>query len=226
MPAASSRFKEIADKYPDYSEADQALWYLGQSLERMRQPKLAAPFYARILTDYPLSPISHDAKARLTALHQPIPKPTKAMMARARADAAVRRKAHRNMLAKFGGTFASGPDFSQTRHGPVRIGEPPPGAVVEAKTNPPSTGTGEANVAVQTLNDSDASPAKAGAATSSSADAPSAASPSSDADSTKTSATAATASTGDAKPKPDSAADSPQPPKKKKKHRLLKVIPY
>ncbi|HEV2177973.1 MAG TPA: outer membrane protein assembly factor BamD [Terriglobia bacterium] len=158
-PAARIRFQEIADKYPDYSQADHALWYLGQTLERLRQPTQAATFYARIITDYPLSPDVRLAKLRLAALRQPIPKPTKAMLARARADAADRRRRSRlDVISEVEGVMSSSPDVSRTRHGPVRVGEPPTGTVEEAKAPAPSPGT--ASVSVEQLGDSDPGPAK------------------------------------------------------------------
>lgn len=73
--AARSRFEEIADHYPDFSKADSTLWYLGQTLERLKQSDEAVPYYARLITEHPLSPLVSEAKGRLTALHQPIPAP-------------------------------------------------------------------------------------------------------------------------------------------------------
>ena len=139
MRAAQSRFQEIADRYPDFSRVDNALWYLGQSLERLRRAHDAAPYYARIITDHPLSPLVGDAKERLTALHQPIPRPTRAMLARAQADAASR--PGKDLLQKMGGFLSSGPDTSATRRGPVRLGGPKPSEVEVAKAPEPTPGT-------------------------------------------------------------------------------------
>ena len=139
MRAAQSRFQEIADRYPDFSRVDNALWYLGQSLERLRRAHDAAPYYARIITDHPLSPLVGDAKERLTALHQPIPRPTRAMLARAQADAASR--AGKDLFQKMGGFLSSGPDTSATRRGPVRLGGPKPSEVEVAKAPEPTPGT-------------------------------------------------------------------------------------
>jgi outer membrane protein assembly factor BamD len=124
--AARSRFEEIADNYPNFSQADQALWYLGQTLERLKTPNEAILYYARILTDYPLSPLVGDAKGRLTAMHQPIPRATKATMARAHADAFDQQQHRRSMFQKIVGVMASTPDVSATRRGPVVLGPRPP----------------------------------------------------------------------------------------------------
>src|SRR5438477_13081218 len=90
-PAAIARLQSLANKYPLYSKADEALFLLGQSYEgeitmvrakkfaevskaRMIQDltKSAAEAYSRILTRYPLMDRVDDAKARLQALHQPV----------------------------------------------------------------------------------------------------------------------------------------------------------
>lgn len=145
MRAAQSRFQEIADRYPDFSRVDSALWYVGQSLERLRKANEAAPYYARIVSEHPLSPLVDDAKERLTALHQPIPRPTRAMLARAQADAA--RRPGKDLFQKMGGFLSSGPDTSATRRGPVRLGAPKPSSVEVAKGPEPAPGT--ANIVVQ-----------------------------------------------------------------------------
>jgi outer membrane protein assembly factor BamD len=132
-PAAKSRFQEIIDRYPSFSQADGALWYLGQTCERLKTPKAAAPYYARLITDYPLSPHVDEAKDRLASLHEPIPKPTRAMMARARADAV--RGPKRDPFSQLTGMMAGAPNTSATRHGPVRLGSRSTAEVETAKTS-------------------------------------------------------------------------------------------
>jgi len=145
MRAAQSRFQEIADHYPDFSRVDNALWYVGQSFERLRKANDAAPYYARIITDHPLSPLVEDAKERLTALHQPIPRATRAMLARAQADAA--RRPGKDLFQKMSGFLSSGPDTSATRRGPVRLGAPKPSEVEVAKA--PESTPGASSIVVQ-----------------------------------------------------------------------------
>ena len=145
LPAARGRFQDIVEQYPNFSQADRALWYLGQTYEHMRQPGKAAPYYAQIVSDYPLSPMLDDAKERLTALHQPIPRPTKAILARAQADALRRHRP--DPFAKLGGMMSSAPDTSATRHGPVQLGaKPAPIQAATAQQPPPPPG---ASIAVQ-----------------------------------------------------------------------------
>jgi outer membrane protein assembly factor BamD len=126
-PAARSRFQEIAENYPNFSQADAALWHLGQSLEMLRKPKEAASFYARVITEHPLSAYVEPVKERLTALRHPIPRPTRAILARAQADRAPRRG--KDIFQKIGVFLSSGPDVSATRQGPVRLGAPKPSTV-------------------------------------------------------------------------------------------------
>jgi outer membrane protein assembly factor BamD len=133
--AARSRFQDIVEKYPNFSQGDSALWFLAQSYERLKQPNAAIPYYSRLVAEFPLSERVPEAKERLIAMHQPIPRPTKAIMARAQADAVRRRR--KDLLAKFGGLMSSSPDISATLHGPVRIGGPQPGEVEVAKTAAP-----------------------------------------------------------------------------------------
>jgi outer membrane protein assembly factor BamD len=149
--AAESRFRDIAENYPNYSQADSALWYLGQTLERLKRPSDAVPYYARILTDYPLSPALGEAKGRLTALHQPIPKPTRAMLARAQADRT--HSVQRDFFERLSGLLSSAPDVSMTRRGPVALGGPTkPEVAVKVPETP--AGTGGTGVVVSPVGES------------------------------------------------------------------------
>jgi outer membrane protein assembly factor BamD len=58
MPAAANRLTSMVDQYPLFSQADEALWMLGDSYDRMgdRFEDKSAGTYARLVKDYPLSP--------------------------------------------------------------------------------------------------------------------------------------------------------------------------
>ena len=71
--AAESRLKVVANRYPLYSKADRTLWMLGNIWESSEKKEMAAPYYARIVRSYPLSPLVPDAKSRLKAIGAPIP---------------------------------------------------------------------------------------------------------------------------------------------------------
>ena len=143
-PAAIARLQSLVDKYPLYSKADEALYLLGQSYEgeinmvrsrpncvspgqprncmfeviktRMIEPftKGAADAYSRILTRYPLMNRADDAKARLEALHQPIPKPTKEAIAQNKAEEDSRRP--EGELSKLLREFEKRPDVATSAH--------------------------------------------------------------------------------------------------------------
>jgi len=73
--AAESRLRGIVSRYPLYSKSDQALWMLGNIWQSTEKKELAAPYYARIVRNYPLSPLVPEAKNRLKTLGAPVPQP-------------------------------------------------------------------------------------------------------------------------------------------------------
>jgi outer membrane protein assembly factor BamD len=73
--AAASRLAALVNRYPLYSKADRALWMLGNIWEGTEKKELAAPYYARIVREYPLSPLVPQAKDKLKALKAPVPQP-------------------------------------------------------------------------------------------------------------------------------------------------------
>jgi outer membrane protein assembly factor BamD len=73
--AAESRLRAIVNRYPLYSRADQALWMLGNIWQSTEKKEIAAPYYSRLVRNYPLSPLVPNAKNRLSALGAPVPQP-------------------------------------------------------------------------------------------------------------------------------------------------------
>jgi len=137
-PASIARLKTLVDRYPLYSGADQALYLLGQSYEgeinairknpRMGEvakakmieelTKEASEGYGRIITRYPAMDRALDAKARLEALHQPVPRPTRAMLKLNQEEVASRHEA--GMMSSMLGNFEKHPDVAKASH----VGEP------------------------------------------------------------------------------------------------------
>jgi outer membrane protein assembly factor BamD len=147
-PASIARFKSLIDKYPLYSKADEALFLLGQDYEgqiaqvRSRPTctgfniprgcaaeaakasmievltKDAGTAYSQIITRYPLMDREPDAKKRLAALHQPIPRPTRAAVAQNKAEEESRRDA--GTLDRLISAVKKGPDVSQA----AKVGDP------------------------------------------------------------------------------------------------------
>ena len=135
--AAIARLQSLVDSYPLYSKADEALYLLGQSYEaeiamlrgrtineaqkaRMIEDftKHAAQAYSQILTRYPLMARADDAKLRLQALHQPVPRPTKAAVAQNKAEENSRRADP--TFTKVVRTFEKNPDMTAA----TRVGDP------------------------------------------------------------------------------------------------------
>jgi outer membrane protein assembly factor BamD len=73
--AAASRLISVVNRYPLYSKADQALWMLAEIWEGTEKKEMAVPYYAKIVRDYPLSPLAPAAKDHLKALKAPVPQP-------------------------------------------------------------------------------------------------------------------------------------------------------
>ena len=136
-PAAIARLRTLVDRYPLFSQADEALYMLGQSYEgqitniraskapettkaKMIQEltKNAAEAYDRILTRYPVMERSEDARRRLEALHQPVPTPTKEAIAQNRKEEESRRSM--GMFGHLVGGFTRHPDVAQA----TKVGDP------------------------------------------------------------------------------------------------------
>jgi len=81
--------------------------------------KQAASAYSQIITRYPVMDHADEAKKRLAALHQPIPRPTKAAVAQNRAEEESRKEA--STYERLMGVVKKGPDVSQA----AKVGEPP-----------------------------------------------------------------------------------------------------
>ena len=147
-PASIARLSSLLEKYPLYSRADEAAWLLGQNYEgqmaRIRNSptcdakgfprgcvseaakakyaeeftKDAAKAYDKILTRYPLMDRAEDAKRRLAALHQAIPRPTKAAVAQNKAE--IESRGESSMMQRMTGLIKKGPDVAKT----TQVGDP------------------------------------------------------------------------------------------------------
>ena len=75
MPAAEGRYAFLAQQYPLYSNADDALWKQADTFRRMgdRFENQEAEALSKIVRDYPASYHLADAKARLSEMKRPIP---------------------------------------------------------------------------------------------------------------------------------------------------------
>jgi len=136
-PAAIARLQSVVDRYPLFSGADEALYLLGQSYEGeiafMRAAKMpeamkaqaiqqftkdAAAAYSKILTRYPVMERAEDARRRLEALRQPVPKATPAAIAQNQKEENSRRTS--GMFGHLMGNFTRHPDVREA----TKVGEP------------------------------------------------------------------------------------------------------
>jgi outer membrane protein assembly factor BamD len=88
FPAAASRLTFVAQQYPLYSGADEALWLNANAYRHMgdRFENREADALTRIVREYPLSLHVNAAKERLTAMKRPVPQADPAAYARMKAD--------------------------------------------------------------------------------------------------------------------------------------------
>ncbi|MFY9790193.1 MAG: outer membrane protein assembly factor BamD [Candidatus Sulfotelmatobacter sp.] len=147
-PASIARLKTLIEKYPLYSRADEALFILGQDYEgqiaqlRLRPTcvktspkpgcvgeqikanmieeltKQAAGAYSQIITRYPVMDRGDDARKRLVALHQPVPRPTRAALAQNRKEDQSRRES--TTLTRLMSVVKKGPDVDMA----AKVGDP------------------------------------------------------------------------------------------------------
>ena len=137
-PAGIARLKTLVDRYPLFSGADQALYLLGQSYEgeielvranprasEVNKTKMiveftknAAEAYSKIITRYPAMDRALDAKGRLEALHQTVPRPTRAALELNKKEMASRQEA--GIMSSMLGNFEKHPDVAKASH----VGEP------------------------------------------------------------------------------------------------------
>lgn len=117
--AAAARLVTLTNRYPLYSRSDRALWMLANIFEQSERKDLAGAYYARIIRNYPLSPMTAEAKKKLVALRYPIPQPDPAAQARMQQDKAIPRKKP-GLFHKSTALFRSGPDVQMAAH----VGKP------------------------------------------------------------------------------------------------------
>ena len=115
----------------------------------------AVEAYSKILTRYPVMNRADDAKARLAALHQPVPRPTKAALAQNKAEEAGR--GEQTMLSRMMGTVDRHPNVRPaTRAGDPTLTDPTPvsasGIVQQANRVAMGGGKGGDSLSVQTVN--------------------------------------------------------------------------
>jgi len=108
--AAANRLQNLTDHYPLFSQADEALWKLGDAYSRMgpRFRDRAGEAYARIAREYPLSSLAEDARRKLKTMELPIPEADQVALARMQYD--LENSSKSGLMHHFWGLFRKSPD--------------------------------------------------------------------------------------------------------------------
>src|SRR5262245_9827553 len=125
--ASISRTTQAIRDYPDFSRQDEALWVLGQALEKQKRVPNAGYYYGKIVSDHPLSPLAENARKKLEDLNLPIPEVNPQALARAQADSEEMQGS--SFMGRVMSLFSKKPNVSSARRssrpgldlGPERI---------------------------------------------------------------------------------------------------------
>jgi outer membrane protein assembly factor BamD len=139
--ASAARLVEVTDRYPLYSQNDDALWMLGNIYERAKQVSknedeknhwsdLASRCYDRIVRDYPLSKDAPGAKARLKDMGRPVPSADPDAIVRMQKQQLYEKQHHQSAVVKLPmGMLKGNPDTSTAARGGTPQMAPPNDAV-------------------------------------------------------------------------------------------------
>jgi outer membrane protein assembly factor BamD len=139
--ASAARLVEVTDRYPLYSQNDEALWMLGNIYERAKQVSrneddknhwsdLASKCYDRIVRDYPLSKVAPGAKARLKDMGRPVPSADPDAIVRMQKQQLYEKQHHQSAVVKLPmGMLKGNPDVSTAARGGTPQMAPPNDAV-------------------------------------------------------------------------------------------------
>jgi outer membrane protein assembly factor BamD len=139
--ASAARLVEVTDRYPLYSQNDDALWMLGNIYERAKQVSkneddknhwsdLASKCYDRIVRDYPLSKDAPGAKVRLKDMGRPVPSADPDAIVRMQKQQLYEKTHHQSAVVKLPmGMLKGNPDVSTAARGGAPQMAPPNDAV-------------------------------------------------------------------------------------------------
>ena len=235
--ASGARLIELTNRYPLYSQADEANWMLGQIYEKAEHNEIAGRYYSRIVKDYPLSHLAADAKSRLTKFGIPIPPPDPVALARMKKEQTDAANARPGLVTRSTSFLKVRPDVSTASHNGAPTMTPASESGDETLSFGPqmgpnmSIGSGPGNTAtVETVTPGSASSIAPAANASDAAPATDAATP--DAAPASSDAASPTPATPDAAPAAAATttttppADTTQESTSKKKKGLRKIIPF
>lgn len=73
LKGAQSRYREILDKYKNFSYSDEVLFKIAVTYQLEEETDEAAKYFKRLVSDYPYSEYLEKAKEQLTLMGEPIP---------------------------------------------------------------------------------------------------------------------------------------------------------
>ncbi len=153
--ASGARLIELTNRYPLYSQADQANWMLGQIYEKGEHNEIAAKYYSRIVKDYPLSSLAGESKNKLVKFGVPVPPPDPTAVARMQKEQSADREGRIKRTMTF---LKTSPDVSTAaRSGPPTMtpasesGDETIGFGLQPNTNAGTTSTIGNSATVETV---------------------------------------------------------------------------
>ncbi|MCW5965719.1 MAG: outer membrane protein assembly factor BamD [Bryobacterales bacterium] len=113
LGAATNRLQGLADHFPLFSAADEALWKLAESYGSLgdRFEERTASVLTRIVREYPLSEYVDPAKEKLLAMNRPVPEADPVAMARMKYE--QENAFSPGTFDKFWGVFRGKPEVRQ-----------------------------------------------------------------------------------------------------------------
>ncbi len=113
FPASANRLQTLADQFPLYSRADEALWQAAESWHRMgdRFEGREINDYTKIVRDYPLSAHAAESKAKLEEMKRPVPEADPVAYARMKYEA--ENVGRRSLMGKVWGPFGQHPNMGR-----------------------------------------------------------------------------------------------------------------
>ncbi|MBZ5583458.1 MAG: outer membrane protein assembly factor BamD [Acidobacteriia bacterium] len=113
-PAAANRLQTLAEEYPLYSKADEALWSAAESYERLgtqfRQQQIRE--LSKLVREYPLSARADAAKQKLQELEAAAPEADPVALARMQYE--LENREGISFLSKFWGAFSMHPNLTMS----------------------------------------------------------------------------------------------------------------
>jgi len=157
FPAAANRLQAVADQYPLFSQADEALWLLADSFNRMgdRFEEKAAAAYTRIVKDYPRSNHVAEATQKLQAMNRPVPEADPVAYARMKYELENRQKI--SPVSHVMDMFRHSPETrAAAKSGSPAMAANRPTIPLSVPASVTGSTAGASDVSVQTLTDSTA----------------------------------------------------------------------